>query len=47
MGIPNGFPVNVSSVFVVNNNSLETLAMSFIYKYFREQTERNIKYIRI
>ena len=46
MGIPNGFPVNVSSVFVVNNNSLETLAMSFIYKYFLEQTGRIIKHIR-
>lgn len=47
MGIPNGFPVNVSSVFVVNNNSWKTLARSFIYKYFCGQTERNIKYIRI
>lgn len=46
MGIPNGLPVNISSVFVVNNNSLETLVMSFIYKYFLEQTGRIIKHIR-
>lgn len=46
MGIPNGLPVNISSVFVVNNDSLETLVMSFIYKYFLEQTGRIIKHIR-
>lgn len=46
MGIPNGLPVNISSVFVVNNDSLETLVMSFIYKYFLEQAGRIIKHIR-
>ena len=43
MGVPNGFPLNISSVFVVNNTSWETFAESFVYKYFREHTGNNIE----
>ena len=42
MGIPNGFPVNISSVFVVNNNSWKTLARSLFINIFVDKQKETL-----